>query len=71
VLYVVEADKSRIAEVRLSHRYGSGRVVSRTTSPGFQTPTSAAIAGDRLLVANSQFFGPNKPPYTIASIPLP
>jgi sugar lactone lactonase YvrE len=71
VLYVVEANKSRVAEVRLSHRYGSGRVVSRTTSPGFQCPTSAAIAGDRLLVANSQFCGPNKPPYTIASIPLP
>ena len=71
VLYVVEANESRIAEVRLSHSYGSGRVVSRTTSPGFQCPTSAAIAGDRLLVANSQFCGPDEPPYTIASIPLP
>ncbi len=71
VLYVVEANQSRIAEIRLSHRYDSGRIVSRTTSPRFQCPTSAAIAGDRLLVANSQFCGPNKPPYTIASIPLP
>ena len=71
VLYVVEANDSRIAEIRMSHKYDSGRIVSRTTSPSFQCPTSAAIAGDRLLVANSQFCGPNKPPYTIASIPLP
>lgn len=71
VLYVVEANESRIAEVRLSHSYGSGRIVSRTSDSGFHCPTSAAIAGDRLLVANSQFCGPNEPPYTIASIPLP
>lgn len=70
ILYVVEAT-SRIAEIRLSHNYARGRIVSRTTSPRFQCPTSVAIAGDRLLVANSQFCGPQEPPYTIASIPLP
>ncbi len=73
VLYVVENDGvSRIAEIRLSNRYREGRVVSQTTSPRFQTPTTAAIAGDRLLVVNSQFFSdPPKPPWTVVSIPLP
>ena len=73
VLYVVEFLDERIAEIRLSDRYKKGKVVSRTTSPLFDCPTAAAIAGDRLLVANSQFCNGEdwKPPFTVASIPLP
>jgi hypothetical protein len=45
VLYVVEnLDVSRIAKVQLSKRYDEGRIVSRTASPRFRTPTTAAIA---------------------------
>ncbi len=51
--------------------YGSGRVVSVTGDRDFQTPTTAAVAGDRLLVVNSQFNGPGQPPFTLTSIPLP
>ncbi len=32
-----------------------GRIVSRTTSPLFRCPTAVDIAGDRLLVSNSQY----------------
>ncbi len=73
VLYAVEFLAERIAEIRLNDRYKKGTVVSRTTSPHFDCPTSAAIAGDRLLVANSQICnGDNwSPPFTVASIPLP
>jgi Cu-Zn family superoxide dismutase len=71
VLYLVESHASRIAEIRLDQAYLSGQLASRTTSPRFQCPTTDAIAGDRLLVVNSQFCGPGTPPFTVASIPLP
>jgi len=69
--YVVEFGSQSVAKVRLSTHYDSGRIVSRTKRPRFQWPTSAAIAGDRLLVVNSQFGGPGVPPWTVSSIPLP
>lgn len=71
VLYVVRNSVEKIAEVRLSASYGGGRVVSVTGDRDFQTPTTAAVAGDRLLVVNSQFNGPGEPPFTLSSIPLP
>ncbi len=72
VLYVVENDGvARIAKIDLSDRYDEGRILSRTTSPRFQTPTTAAIAGDRLVVVNSQFHEAGKPPFTVVNIPLP
>ena len=37
-----------------------GRLLSETTDPTFHGPTTAAIAGDRLLVVNSQFTGPRR-----------
>lgn len=71
VLYVVRNSFERVVEVRLGPSYGSGRVVSVTTSPAFQFPTTAAVAGNRLLLVNSQFGGPGEPPFTLTSIPLP
>jgi sugar lactone lactonase YvrE len=71
VLYVVEAHKQRIAEIRLSDHYDRGRVVSRTTSPRFRCPSGVAIAGDRLLVSNLQYGCEFKLPFTVASIPIP
>lgn len=71
VLYVVRNALERVVEVRLGPVYGTGRVVSGTTDPAFQFPTTAAVAGDRLLVVNSQFAGPGEPPFTLTSIPLP
>ena len=71
LLYVVENGKSRIAKIGLSKHYARGRIKSRTTSPRFQCPTGADLAGDRLLVVNSQFCGPGEPPWTVVSIPAP
>ena len=71
VLYVVEAGKQRIAEIRLSDHYHRGRVVSRTTSSRFRCPSGVAIAGDRLLVSNLQYGCEFKLPFTVASIPIP
>jgi sugar lactone lactonase YvrE len=71
VLYVVRPFGSLVAKFRVNSRYERGRLVSETTDPSFQTPTTAAIAGDRLLVVNSQFGGPGEPPWTVSGIPLP
>lgn len=71
VLYVVRNSVEKVVEVRLAASYAGGQVVSVTGNRDFQTPTTAAVAGDRLLIVNSQFNGPGKPPFTLTSIPLP
>ena len=59
VLYVVEHEADAIAKLQLSETYDGGQLLSRTTSPSIRCPTTAAIAGDRLLVVNSQFCDPS------------
>ena len=65
-----------VVEIRLSGDLGSGTVVGRTTDPTFDDPTTAALAGGRLLVVNSQFgerggVASSSDPFTVSSIPLP
>ena len=72
VLYVAEPPKGRITEVRLSDHYTRARIVSRTTSPLFRCPTAVDIAGDRLLVSNSQYCSDETElPFLLTSIPIP
>ena len=77
-LYAAEpfSGPGRIAKVALSGDLSTGTVLSRTTDPLFNTPTTIAVANGRLLVVNSQFeelFGGEPPslPFTLSSIPLP
>ena len=70
-LYVVRFLDSLVAKLRLTDQYRHAQLLSETTDPSFQGPTTAAIAGRRLLVVNSQFQGPGTPPFTVSSIPLP
>ncbi|MBO0901886.1 hypothetical protein J1G43_18140 [Cellulomonas sp. zg-ZUI22] len=65
-----------VVEVRLSRDLASGTVVSRTTDPSFDDPTTIARAGRSLLVVNSQFEirfggGGTPGPFTVSRIPLP
>jgi len=71
VLYVVRFFDSVVAKIRLTDGYQRGQLLSETTDASFQDPTTAGIAGRRLLVVNSQFLGPGTPPFTVSSIPLP
>jgi Cu-Zn family superoxide dismutase len=71
VLYVVRPFGSLVAKLRLDAHYTRGRLLSETGDRNFQSPTTAAIAGERLLVVNSQFGGPGTPPWTVSSIRLP
>ncbi|UZN03723.1 SMP-30/gluconolactonase/LRE family protein [Cellulomonas sp. S1-8] len=64
-----------VVTVRLSRDLTSGTVVSRTTDPSFDDPTTIARAGRSLLVVNSQFetrsAGGTPEPFTVSRIPVP
>ncbi|QCB94783.1 SMP-30/gluconolactonase/LRE family protein [Cellulomonas shaoxiangyii] len=76
-LQVVEwlGDESSIVTVDLDRGYASGTVVSRTSDPSFDDPTTIARAGRSLLVVNSQFgtraAGGTPEPFTVSRIPVP
>jgi sugar lactone lactonase YvrE len=65
---------SRITQVRLSRDWLHGTVVRQITSPRFHLPTTLQIAGNRLLVVNSQFDkrgGTPSLPFTVAAVRRP
>jgi len=75
-LYAVRNAGEAIAKVRLSAGLRRGTVVSTVHDPSFAFPTTADVAGGRLLVVNSQFDarmtepGPSLP-FTVSAIPRP
>lgn len=76
-LFVVErqGDVGYLVKVRLKGRAYSGRLISRTTYPSFDDPTTAAFARGRLLVVNSQFgeraAGETPDPFTVSRVRIP
>jgi sugar lactone lactonase YvrE len=65
-----------IVKIALSGDLTRGRVVSTTTDPSFNSPTTNAIARGRMLVVNSQFAARNAGtaptlPFTISSVRIP
>jgi len=65
-----------VVKVRLDRDLASGTVVSRTTDPTFDDPTTIARAGRDLLAVNSQFEirfggGGTPGPFTVTRIPVP
>jgi sugar lactone lactonase YvrE len=64
-----------VVKVQLSDDLTSGTVVSRTTDPSFDDPTTAALVRGRLLVVNSQFGerggAGTLAPFTVSSVPAP
>jgi hypothetical protein len=73
VAYVVQNFLDTVAKVRLSADLSSGRVVSRTTGPDFDVPTSIDRHRGALHLVNARFTTPPEPdtPYWIAPIPKP
>jgi sugar lactone lactonase YvrE len=75
-LYVMRNQFEQIVEVRLSGDFSSGTLVSTTTDPSFQFPTTFTQAHGRFLVVNSQFDrrGPGlepELPFNVSSIHVP
>ena len=75
-LYAVRNSNEAIAKVQLSAGLSGGRLVGATRDPSFAFPTTADVAGGRLLVVNSQFDrreaepGPTLP-FTVSAISPP
>jgi hypothetical protein len=67
-LWVVRNGPELVVEVALQGFARRGRIVDVTGDPSFMTPTTAALARDRLLVVNSEFFETDGPPFTVSSI---
>ncbi|GIG39218.1 SMP-30/gluconolactonase/LRE family protein [Cellulomonas phragmiteti] len=69
------AGPQSVVVVRLDRDLRSGTVLSRTTDPSFDDPTTIARAGGSLLVVNSQFAtraaGGTPGPFTVSRIPVP
>lgn len=73
-LYAVNNEDDQVIKLRLSNNYLRGKVLSRTTSPEFRTPTAASLAPNgRLLMPNAEYFDASEPgpPYYVTSIPRP
>ena len=71
-LYVVRNRDQLIAKLKLSHKFRRARVVRTKTDKSFEDPTTAARAGRRLLVVNSDFFPPTVgAPFTVSGIKAP
>ena len=76
-LWAVErqGDVGYIVTIALDRRLASGTVLSRTTDPSFDDPTTAALVGRSLLVVNSQFgeraAGEEPGPFTVSRVRAP
>jgi sugar lactone lactonase YvrE len=70
-LLVVQNGPELVTEVALTREALRGEVVRRTTDRTFKTPTTAAFAGNRLLVVNSEFSETDGPPFTVSNIRRP
>jgi len=75
-LFVVERteDAERVVRLRLADDLLSARVTGAVTDATFNDPTTVALAGDRLLVVNSQFGERSagvepESPFTVSSVP--
>ena len=72
-LYVVQNRDNKITEIKLDSAATRGRVVSTTTSDGFDVPTTIAEYAGRFYLPNARFTTPPTPetPYNVTSVRIP
>jgi hypothetical protein len=72
-LYVVQNQNNQIAKIALNFAGTRGTVLSRSTDPRFDVPTTIAEFGHRFYLPNARFTTPPTPttPYTANAIPIP
>ncbi|WP_306213127.1 NHL repeat-containing protein [Actinoplanes sp. RD1] len=72
-LYVVQNRLNVIAKIDLNKRATRGTVVSRTTDPAFDVPSTVAAYGNRLYLPNARFTTPPTPEtdYTAVAVKRP
>lgn len=73
-LYVVQNISNQLAKLELSKDLTSAVVVSRTTDPSFDFPTTVALHGNTMYLPNLRFFtvpDPSTGEYWITKLPRP
>ncbi|WP_067497591.1 superoxide dismutase [Actinoplanes sp. TFC3] len=71
-LYVVQNRLNVIARIELNHAATRGTVVTRTSSPAFDVPTTIAEYGKRFYLPNARFTTtPTPTGFTVVGIPRP
>ncbi|GIE92253.1 SMP-30/gluconolactonase/LRE family protein [Actinoplanes regularis] len=72
-LYVVQNRLNQIAEIALNRSGTAGSLVSVTTDPGFDVPTTIAEFGRRFYLPNARFTTPSTPEttYNAVAVPIP
>ncbi len=72
-LYVVQNRLNQIAKIELNRTGTRGTVVSRTTDPSFDVPTTIAEYGKRFYLPNARFTTPPTPetPYNAVAVRIP
>jgi sugar lactone lactonase YvrE len=72
-LYVVQNRLNQIAKIELNADGSKGTVVSRTTDPAFDVPTTIAEYGKRFYLPNARFTTPPTPDttYNAVAVPIP
>ncbi|GAA2464443.1 superoxide dismutase [Winogradskya humida] len=72
-LYVVQNRDNVITTIKLNNQATEGTVLSRTTSPAFDVPTTIAEYGKRFYLPNARFTTPPTPttPYTAVGVARP
>ncbi|MFD0517466.1 SMP-30/gluconolactonase/LRE family protein [Paractinoplanes durhamensis] len=67
-LYVVQNRLNLIAKIQLNRAGSAGKVVSRTTDPSFDVPTTIAEYGKRFYLPNARFTTPAEPTTTYSAV---
>jgi sugar lactone lactonase YvrE len=72
-LYVVQNRDNVITKIQLDKRATRGEVVSRTSDPAFDVPTTIAESGGRFYLPNARFTTPPTPetPYSAVAVKRP
>lgn len=72
-LYVVQNRDNVITRIQLNSAGTRGTVVSRTTDPRFDVPTTIAEYGSRFYLPDARFTTPPTPttPYDVVAVPRP
>ncbi|MFI5491802.1 superoxide dismutase [Actinoplanes sp. NPDC051859] len=69
-LYVVQNRLNTIAKIKLNRQATKGTVVSRTTSPAFDVPTTIAEYGNRFYLPNARFTTTPTPETTYTAVAI-
>jgi hypothetical protein len=73
-VYAVQVDLNQISQIDLSPDLSTGTVTAVITSPDFESPSTAATFGDRLVAVNAKYdtgFPPTATTFEVVTVRKP